>query len=220
MSGAPSHPLGWRPLTVTLIGVGAVLVFAAVLSRDPVPIFVALPLLLAPIAAGVVGPRRSPRIRMALSIEGAAAEVLLRGTIAPPPGVDARDLFVEFERPASLKERSPPKFERSESEVRFWVDWIAPEPIITEVRPPMVLWRDPMGLVERPTVSSAATTVISRYPPELSTAFHRVNEQSYMAKPSWCSATGTTYFAPASLKRLAHASGWNCRAVNRGMNSL
>ncbi|MGA8710216.1 MAG: DUF58 domain-containing protein [Thermoplasmata archaeon] len=167
MSGAPSHPLGWRPLTVTLIGVGAVLVFAAVLARDPVPIFVALPLLLAPIAAGVVGPRRSPRIRMSLSIEGAAAEVLLRGTIAPPPGVDARDLFVEFERPASLKERSPPTFERSESEVRFRVDWIAPEPIITEVRPPMVLWRDPMGLVERPTVSSAAPTVISRYPPEL-----------------------------------------------------
>jgi uncharacterized protein (DUF58 family) len=167
VSGAPSHPLGWRPLTVTLIGVGAVLVFAAVLSRDPVPIFVALPLLLAPIAAGVVGPRRSPRIRMALSIEGAAAEVLLRGTIAPPPGVDARDLFVEFERPTSLVERSPPKFERSKSEVRFRVDWIAPEPIITEVRPPMVLWRDPMGLVERPTISSATPTVISRYPPEL-----------------------------------------------------
>jgi len=167
VSDSPSRPIGWRPLSVTFVGVAAVLVFVAVLSRDPVPIFAALPLLLAPIAAGVVGPRRSPRIRLTLTIEGAAAEVQLRGAIAPPPEVDARDLFVEFERPASLREVSPPKFERSASEVRFRVDWTAPEPIITEVRPPTVLWRDPMGLVERPTVSSATPTVISRYPPEL-----------------------------------------------------
>src|SRR5208282_2477667 len=121
----------------------------------------------APIAAGVVGPRSSPSIRLDLTIGGAAAEVQVRGTVTPPPGVDARDLFVEFERPPSLQERSPPKFERSESGVRFEADWIAPEPVITEVRPPLVLWRDAMGLVERPTVSSAVPTVISRYPPEL-----------------------------------------------------
>ena len=167
MSVPPSRPLGWRPLSVTLVGVGAVLLLAAALSRDPVPIFVALPLLLAPIAAGVVGPRSSPSIRLGLTIGGAAAEVQVRGTVTPPPGVDARDLFVEFERPPSLQERSPPKFERTESEVRFEADWTAPEPVITEVRPPLVLWRDAMGLVERPTVSTAVPTVVTRYPPEL-----------------------------------------------------
>jgi len=41
-----------------------------------------------------------------------------------------------------------------------------------------------------------------------------------MAKPSWCSATGTTYFAPASRNRSAHSSASNRSARNIGMKSL
>jgi len=44
---------------------------------------------------------------------------------------------------------------------------VAPEPTITEVTVPRVVWRDPMGLVERETTSSATPVVVSRYPPEL-----------------------------------------------------
>ena len=167
MSAPPSRPLQWRPLTVSLVGVGAVLLFFAALARDPVPLFLALPLLLAPIAAGVVGPRSSPPVRMDLTVTGAAADVVVQGTVTPEPGTDARDLVIEVERPASLLGNAVPRFDRSPTEIRFRANWFAPEPTITEVRVPTVLWRDPMGLVERETRSSAAPIVISRYPPEL-----------------------------------------------------
>ena len=167
MSERQSRSLQWRPLSVTLIGVGAVLVFSAALTRDPVPIFLALPLLLAPVAAGVVGPRHSPTVRMQFTVGGAAADVEVRGVVAPEPGIDARDLEVEVERPSSLGERSPLGIERSGTEVRFRADWFAPEPVITVVGVPQVVWRDPMGLIERDTRSTAQPIVVSRYPPEL-----------------------------------------------------
>jgi uncharacterized protein (DUF58 family) len=142
------------------------LLLAAVLTRNPTPLFLALPLLLAPVAAGLAGPRSSPPVRIDLSVEGAAAEVRLRGAVVPEPGVDARDLVVELERPPSLV-GDPAQFDYSPSQIRFAANWTAPEPTITEVTVPTVLWRDPMGIVERETVSSASPVVVSRYPPEL-----------------------------------------------------
>ena len=43
---------------------------------------------------------------------------------------------------------------------------------------------------------------MSRFGP-IFAAHHSERLQSYMAKPSWCSATGTTNFAPASLNSCA-----------------
>ncbi|HEY1197160.1 MAG TPA: DUF58 domain-containing protein [Thermoplasmata archaeon] len=166
MSDPRSRPLRWRPLAPFLLSTGAALLLAAVLTRNPTPLFLALPLLLAPVAAGLAGPRSSPPVRIDLSVEGAAAEVRLRGAVVPEPGVDARDLVVELERPPSLV-GDPAQFDYSPSQIRFAANWTAPEPTITEVTVPTVLWRDPMGIVERETVSSASPVVVSRYPPEL-----------------------------------------------------
>ena len=60
MSGSPSLPLRWRPLAPLLLSAGAALLLAAVVTRNPTPLFLALPLLLAPVAAGIVGPRSLP----------------------------------------------------------------------------------------------------------------------------------------------------------------
>jgi uncharacterized protein (DUF58 family) len=139
----------------------------AVLTRNPTPLFLALPLLLAPVAAGIVGPRSAPPVRIDLAIEGAAADVQVRGTVVPEPGLDARNFVVELERPASLVGASAPRLDYSSSEVRFRATWTAPEPTITEIPVPEVLWRDPIGIVEREAVSSASPVVVSRYPPEL-----------------------------------------------------
>jgi len=166
VSDPRSRPLRWRPLAPFLLSTGAALLLAAVLTRNPTPLFLALPLLLAPVAAGLAGPRSSPPVRIDLSVEGAAAEVRLRGAVVPEPGVDARDLVVELERPPSLV-GDPAQFDYSPSQIRFAANWTAPEPTITEVTVPTVLWRDPMGIVERETVSSASPVVVSRYPPEL-----------------------------------------------------
>lgn len=163
----PSHPLRWRPLAPLLLATGAALLLAAVLARNPVPLFLGLSLLLAPVAAGIAGPRSSPSVRIDLTVEGAGADVRVQGTVTPPPSVDARDLIVEVDRPASLVGESVPRFDWSANEIRFQANWVAPEPTVTEISVPSVLWRDPMGLVEREAISSATPIVVSRYPPEL-----------------------------------------------------
>jgi len=166
VSGPPLRPLRWRPLAPLLLATGAALLLVAVLTRNQTPLFLALPLLLAPVAAGIAGPRSSPPVRIDFALEGAAADVRLRGAVVPEPGVDARDLVVEVERPASLV-GDPARFDYSSTQIGFRANWTAPEPTITEVRVPTVLWRDPIGLVERETFSSAPPLVVSRYPPEL-----------------------------------------------------
>jgi len=167
MKTIASRPLRWRPLAPLLLAVGAFLLLVSVLTRDPTPLFLALPLLLAPVAAGIAGPRASPTVRVELSVEGAASEVNVRGAVVSEPGVDARNLVVEFRRPPSLLGETAPRFERSADAIRFRAHWTAPEPTVTEVGVPSVLWRDPMGLIERETISSAAPVVVSRFPPEL-----------------------------------------------------
>jgi uncharacterized protein (DUF58 family) len=167
VSGSPARALRWRPLAPLLLAVGAALSVASVISRNPVPLFLGLPLLLAPLAAGVSGPRGAPPVRVELSVTGSGGDVRFEGAVAPDPGVDARDLVVEVARPSSLLEGSGLRFEGSSTEVRFRADWNAPEPTIAEVAVPNVLWRDPMGLVERAALSSATPLVVTRYPPEL-----------------------------------------------------
>jgi len=166
-SAAAGPGLTWRPLVPLLLAAGVVLLLAAVVLRNPVPLFLGLPLLLAPVAAGVTGPRGPPRAALTLSAEGSGPAVRLEGTLAAPPGVDARDLVVEVERPPSLRGDPRPRFEWSRTTVRFRAQWFAPNPVITELPPPRVVWRDPLGLVERTLATPTDPLVISRYPPEL-----------------------------------------------------
>jgi uncharacterized protein (DUF58 family) len=167
VSEPSDRPLHWGPLAPLLLSVAAVLMLLAVVTRNPVPLFLALPLLLAPIAAGVGAPRRSPSVTIALEVGGAASEVKLRGSVRPGTGVDARDLVVVVRRPPGLVGDPLPRFERSATEVRFQADWFAPVPTIVEVEVPFVAWRDPLGVVERVATSSAAPVIVTRYPPEL-----------------------------------------------------
>ena len=167
MKALPSRPLRWRPTTLLLLATGALLLVGAVLTRNPVPLYLGLPLLLAPVAAGVSGPRSAPVAEVALSVEGTGAEVRFEGTVTPKPEVDPRNLVVEVDRPPSLLGNEDPKFDWSGTEVRFRADWRALEPTITEVTGPSVVWRDPLGLVEREVVAPSHPLVVTRYPPEL-----------------------------------------------------
>ena len=78
---------------------------------------------------------------------------------------------------------------------------------------------------ERPKTSPSAGTAressptMSRLGP-IFAADHSVRLQSYIGKPSWCSATGTTNFAPASLNRRAQSAAEKRSALNIGMKSL
>ena len=167
MKRSAYRPLRWGPIAALLVSASVVLMLIGVVTQNPVPLFLALPLLLAPVAAGVEAPRRPPKVEVEQTVGGGAASVQVQGVIRPEVGIDARDLLVEVERPAGLVGDAPPRFERTPTEVRFSVDWVAPEPTIVEVGVPAVAWRDPLGVVERQATSTAESIVVTRYPPEL-----------------------------------------------------
>ncbi len=165
--GAPADTLRWRPLALLLLGVGSLLLVGAVVVRSPVPIFLALPLLLAAPAAAWGGPRSAPRLRVDRRVEGAGADVRVVGTVDASEVADARDLAVALERPPGLAPTATAIVEPTETAFRFEVRWTAREPTVVVVPPPRLVWRDAAGLVERAAVVDAEPLVVERYPPEL-----------------------------------------------------
>ena len=78
---------------------------------------------------------------------------------------------------------------------------------------------------EAPRCNPSARTAIAKSPTRsrrgpILTAVQSERSESYMAKPSWCSKTGTTYLAPESLNNRVHACGSSRSALNIGIKSL
>ncbi|HYA57532.1 MAG TPA: DUF58 domain-containing protein [Thermoplasmata archaeon] len=166
MSGeAPSF--AWTSLTFLLVGAGAVLLVVGVAARDPVPLFLALPLLVAPPVAALTGMHRSAEFGLRWGAFGSAQEVRVSGVVTPVNAEDAPDLVVGFTRPASLVESRAPEVAWGEGEVTFRLHWAAPEPTVTTVLPPTVVWRDPTGLAERRATRAHDPIPVERFPPEL-----------------------------------------------------
>ena len=165
----PFGPTGlhWRPRALAVLAAGGLLLLVAIVARDPIPLFVALPLLLAPAAAALGAPRENPKVELRWSEAGAGAEVRVTGTVTSDPTVRPGDLVVELSLPESLVERSPPTLAVRNGRVEFTTAWWAPEPMIAVVPAPTVVWRDPAGFVERPVEGVSGDLVVTRYPPEL-----------------------------------------------------
>lgn len=170
MSGpasGPPGPLHWRPRAALLLGTGGILLVAAVIGRNPVPLYLALPLLLAAPAAALAGPREAPHLVARRSAEGAGPEVRIEGVVDTSQRVNPNDLIVETPCPPGLDEAARPLFTRTAHEVRYTLSWRAREPTTIVVPPPRVTWRDAAGLVEREAVIDLPDLVVERYPPEL-----------------------------------------------------
>jgi uncharacterized protein (DUF58 family) len=163
---ASSRP-AWTSRAFLVGGAGGILMVVGVALRNPVTLFVALPLLLAPLVVALSSARRSGEFDLRWGAHGSAREVEVTGVIAPEDGRDAADLVVEFPRPANLLEARPPEVEWAEGAVSFRLHWGAAEPTVAVVPPPSVVWRDPTGLVERRPTGSHPELVVERYPPEL-----------------------------------------------------
>jgi uncharacterized protein (DUF58 family) len=171
VSGAPDGPpLRWRPESVLLLSAAVVLFAVGVVVRSPVPILLAFPLLIAPIAAALFGPRGPPPVRVEGHIGGSGRSVTLVALVTPEPPVRPESLEVRFPLPAGVQEVAPPRIELDGERLRVTLTWVAPDPTVTAVPSPEVIWRDPLGLVERTAVPTPADLMIERYPPEL----HRV----------------------------------------------
>lgn len=159
--------LSWRPRSFVFLGAAAALLAAAVVLRNPVPLFLALPLLLAPAAAALSGPRRNPSATLVWSESGSASKVLVLGTVTPDPTVRAGDLVVSVAPPSGLVEEGRASAEIKDGTVEFRLAWRAAEPTLLSLPAPRVVWRDAAGLVERPVEGERTELVIVRYPPEL-----------------------------------------------------
>ncbi len=169
MSAPPAEPASfhWRGRSYLLFGTGALLLVLGVGLSNPAPLYLAVPVLLAPIAAALLGPRGAPPVRMDWQVDGSGKEVRVSGTVTVAPPTDARDIEFECEVPPGLVEVAPLKVGRGAQEIRFTLQWQAPEPLIVPVPAPHLAWRDPAGLVERAVQWDPADLVVERYPAEL-----------------------------------------------------
>ena len=163
----PEVPLRWRPRSYVLFGAGAALMVVGVALSNPAPLLLALPILLAPVAAGLLGPRNAPLAELEWRLEGSGPVVRVIGIARVEGPTDANDLILEFEVPAGLEQEAPPRVERSPHQVRFTLRWKARDPVVVPVPPPHLTWRDPAGLVDRSVRWNPPELIVERYPPEL-----------------------------------------------------
>ncbi len=154
------------PAAITLAA-GGVLALAAIVLRSPVPLLLALPLLIAPALAAFSAPPEDGIARLRWSDAGEGAEVRLVGTLAVPDGTDPRSLTVRFYRPAPLTEEAPPELRAGDGGLAFTTHWRAPYPCLAVVPLPEVRWTDPLGLAETRRPVEGRALRVERFPPEV-----------------------------------------------------
>lgn len=157
----------WRGRTWLLIGSGAVAAVAGVLATQPALLFLAIPLLLAPVAAALVGPHRAPQGTLEWSVEGSGPEIRLRGAVTFAPPTDANDIVAEVRAPVGVTPVGPPTVDRESDRLQFVFDGRIPRPLVSPIPPPALVWRDPAGLVDRAVTVAVPPLTLERYPPEL-----------------------------------------------------
>ncbi len=168
MSGPPRPtPLLWTPRAAALVLTGSALVVVAVALRSPVPLFLALPLLLAPVAAAISGPRERLRATARVSAGGSGPDVLLHGTVRLRSEGSTADLWVRVDRPPGIEETAPVRSAADGRTVELDWSWRTREPSIAVVPPLRVAWTDAAGLVTREADVESEPYVLERYPPEL-----------------------------------------------------
>ena len=158
----------WRTAALVLVAAGGLLAGAALFARDPVVLFVALPLLLAPVAALLEAPSTTSRAEVSWAATGSVDTVAIEGRISLGPGLAPAGVDVTFFRPEPLLERAPPRLRRdADGSLGFDLDWRAPYPCLATVPLPEVVWRDRLGLLERRVAVDGTGLAIERFPPEL-----------------------------------------------------
>jgi len=165
--GDRASTLHWRRGTFLLLGAGIVFLLAAFAARSAVPIFVALPLLVAPFAAALAGPRRSLSADLVWTTYGSGRDLRVSGTLRPAPGDELTDVTVAAIPPGDVQEVAPPRVARVGPGISFDLSWQVMHPMLGTVDPPDVYWEDPMRLVTREVTGARGPLPFERYPPEL-----------------------------------------------------
>jgi uncharacterized protein (DUF58 family) len=159
----------WTTLTYLLLVGGAALLVAAVVTRNPVPVFFGLALLLAPFAAAWTYPRALNRVDLAWEEVGAGPTVRVRGSLNGSFGDSAGDVSVGFASPREVVVAKELTYDRDPRSIRFATDWRLREPYISRRITAVVSWSDPLGLGERVLDGNRPDLTVERSPPDLRT---------------------------------------------------
>ncbi|MGI0151970.1 MAG: DUF58 domain-containing protein, partial [Thermoplasmata archaeon] len=167
MSALSSSGPRWTIRTWLLYAAGGALLALGVGVASPVPLFVAIPLLLAPAAAFLAAPVDPGPIALRWEESGHQGSIEIHGRMDLPPTLDSRDLRIEIPRSLGIRPSGPLRVDQRPGVVEFWGRWTAAEPVLAVLDPPRVTWSDPLGLLERPLSIEAPPLAVERYPPEI-----------------------------------------------------
>ena len=166
-SGAPD---GWSFRAVLLFAGGGILAASALALGDPVPLFAAVPLLVAPLVVALLRPQGPLRVRAAWTTDRAGAEPTVRLDWSPDPGVDPDDLRYALPEPRPglwRPDRSAGPAGPARS-ARFRLH-LGP-PTVAAVPLPDFFWEDPFGLYRREAAVDGDPLVLEWYPPTVARA--------------------------------------------------
>jgi uncharacterized protein (DUF58 family) len=165
--GVRPPPFVWLPRGYLFAAGGVVFLAIAIAVRDPLLILLGVPLLIAPVAAVLVSPRPSPSADLAWRATGSEGEVRIEGILRATPPRVTDDLTLSFRRPADFSETAPAQIARWPGRVEFVLPWRSVRPTVQQIPPPLVIWRDPIGLIERPTRGVRSPLPVERFPLDL-----------------------------------------------------
>ncbi len=168
MSGVdvPVSWFRWSSRVYVLYATGATFIFAAVALRSAAPLFVAVPLLLGPIAATFGFPDAIASAALEWEVAGSGAQVQLVGTFRWSPPIRSGRMVPVFTPPASLVESEAPRRDAHPSRLGFALSYRIPGPSLLEIPTPRLFWRDAWGLVEHEVPVVGGPLSIERFPPE------------------------------------------------------
>jgi uncharacterized protein (DUF58 family) len=169
MSAKPPEPswFRWSSRVYVLYAAAAAFVVAAVALRNPAPLFIAVPLLLGPIAATFWFPSGIATAILSWSVEGHGSDVRVVGTFRWNSSLRSGRMVPIFAPPASLVEVAPPERIPDPAGLRFGLTYRIPGPSLLEIPCPRLVWRDAWGLVEHEVSVDGEPLSIERFPPEV-----------------------------------------------------
>jgi uncharacterized protein (DUF58 family) len=162
-----ASPIHWRPHAIVLLAVGILFAASAVASRNPVPLFLALPFLIAPVAAGIDLGAVPQRLRLRWADEGSGPEVAVAGVLEGAGGELGPKLSLSVDRPEPLEVSGPARITADGDRLSFRLAWTAPHPCLATIPVPTVVARDRLGLAERDILLEGEPLRIERFPPEV-----------------------------------------------------
>lgn len=165
---APRSPDLARPTLRSWLcyGVAGGLLVLAVAARTPVPLFAAVPLLIAPLAALLLAPSGRTPVALGWTEAGENTTVSISGAVTVPTTLDPRDLDLEIDIPAGLTQSAPLTLRTEGPSVSFSLSLRARDPVLALLALPRVRWRDALGLVQRPLPVEGSPLPIERCPLE------------------------------------------------------